>query len=518
MSFTSYSSDQDRNLTSGAARVLDRVAAALAADQTSAPFQILLYELLTDENQVSELIQLSQSKIQLITATFDWGPSTENPSFADWRMTLLRHADRYAIQYDPDAVTGTEHLLLAAVELDRSTADFLTNQGVDLERLSHLVKAVEPTPDITVTEQIQFAPARSGTIDESTLFRILDASANRCREGLRVVEDFVRFVLDDQLLSHALKRIRHQLNDSLKYLRQETWIPCRDTLHDVGTTTSTSAEAYRGNSIDVVRANLKRTEESLRSLEEFSKILNPDIALQLEQSRYQFYSIEKAIESVVNSRTRLADSRLYLLVTSDACRYGIEETVRNTITAGVDIVQLREKALPDRQLLELALQLREWTHKEQTLLIINDRPDIAVACRADGVHLGQDDLTVEETRRIVGSRMLIGVSTHTIAQIHSAVFAGADYLGIGPTFPSNTKEFTEFPGLEFIQNASQTTSLPAFAIGGINEKNLDLVLHAGATRIALSSAICQTPHPRGMARAIADRLRRNAMNQNEIVS
>jgi thiamine-phosphate pyrophosphorylase len=121
---------------------------------------------------------------------------------------------------------------------------------------------------------------------------------------------------------------------------------------------------------------------------------------------------------------------------------------------------------------------------------MNDRPDLAVLAEADGVHVGQGDLTAHEARRIVGSDKLVGVSTHSIEQARQAVLDGADYIGVGPVFSSRTKEFDEFVGLEYVQQVASEITLPAFAIGGIGVANLSQVVDAGASRIAVSSEIC----------------------------
>ncbi|MFO0202059.1 MAG: thiamine phosphate synthase, partial [Alphaproteobacteria bacterium] len=124
------------------------------------------------------------------------------------------------------------------------------------------------------------------------------------------------------------------------------------------------------------------------------------------------------------------------------------------------------------------------------LFIMNDRPDLAVLAEADGVHVGQGDLTAQEARRIVGGDKLVGVSTHSIEQARQAVLDGADYIGVGPVFSSRTKEFDEFSGLEYVQQVASEITLPAFAIGGIGVTNLREVLSAGASRVAVSSEIC----------------------------
>ncbi|MCA9028859.1 MAG: thiamine phosphate synthase, partial [Planctomycetaceae bacterium] len=134
-------------------------------------------------------------------------------------------------------------------------------------------------------------------------------------------------------------------------------------------------------------------------------------------------------------------------------------------------------------------RVREWTAAAGALFIVNDRPDIAALSQADGVHLGHDDMTVREARQIIGAGALIGVSTHNIDQARQAVLVGADYLGVGPTFPSTTKQFTNFPGLTFIREVATEITRPWFAIGGITSENLPEVIDAGASRIAVSGAI-----------------------------
>jgi thiamine-phosphate pyrophosphorylase len=132
---------------------------------------------------------------------------------------------------------------------------------------------------------------------------------------------------------------------------------------------------------------------------------------------------------------------------------------------------------------------------------MNDRPDITRLVEADGVHLGQDDMPVQEARRILGSEALIGVSTHDLDQVRQAVRDGASYIGIGPVFPSQTKQFEEFPSLEFVRQANAESVLPAFALGGITLDNVGEVLAAGAKRIAVSSPICRADEPQPVAAA-----------------
>ncbi len=187
--------------------------------------------------------------------------------------------------------------------------------------------------------------------------------------------------------------------------------------------------------------------------------------------------------------------------------------IEEATAGGVDIIQLREKGMNDSELLAKARRVRQITSKMSVLFIVNDRPEIARLAAADGVHLGQDDLPVREARRIIGADALIGVSTHSMDQLRRAVWDGADYLGVGPVFPSKTKSFDEFPGLEFVRQASAETSLPMFALGGISVQNLSQVLQTGASRVAVSSAICSADEPGSAALEIRRVLKSSAVKK-----
>jgi thiamine-phosphate pyrophosphorylase len=139
------------------------------------------------------------------------------------------------------------------------------------------------------------------------------------------------------------------------------------------------------------------------------------------------------------------------------------------------------------------------TASNQTLFILNDRPDLAVLADADGVHLGQQDLTVKDARRILGPSGLIGVSTHSLEQARAAVLDGANYIGVGPTFASGTKQFSQFTGTELLRSVQAEIRLPAFAIGGVTLQNLPEVLATGFTRVAVSGAIAGSENPAGAA-------------------
>lgn len=174
----------------------------------------------------------------------------------------------------------------------------------------------------------------------------------------------------------------------------------------------------------------------------------------------------------------------------------ILKTIERALRGGVDIIQLRSKVLSDHALFELGKKIRTLTNRMKKLFIINDRVDLALALEADGVHLGQDDLPIEEARRIVGKNQLIGRSTHNLRQALEAEHEGADYIGFGPIFGTPTKP-TYLPiGLSQIAQVMKRVRIPIVCIGGIDRSNVTQVLQAGARRIAVVRAIfaAQNPH------------------------
>jgi thiamine-phosphate pyrophosphorylase len=342
------------------------------------------------------------------------------------------------------------------------------------------------------------------------IFRILDAAANRATEGLRVVEDFARFVLDDGLLTRLVKELRHELAETLATLPRADRHAMRETQADVGTQISTATETQRTDAWDVCQASCERVKQSLRSLEEFSKVTATETASHFESLRYRFYTLEKALSTRLRFRgTNLERTNLCVLIDGSFS----DETVRELITAGVGMIQLRDKILNDRELLARAQLLCEIAQDHDqdgsAMFIVNDRPDVAAAVNADGVHLGQDDLTVKAAREIVGPRKVIGVSTHTIEQARQAVLDGANYIGVGPTFPSTTKEFDDFPGTTLLKQVADEISLPAFAIGGITFENLSEILATGIQRVAIGGAITKAGKPGAVAREFISRLSRS---------
>ena len=481
----------------------DRARAFSARDQAAAlEPRHLLSGLLAEEegNAVALLVQAGTDwpRVQVFLGLPMPGSNTPSanmplhPSIPE----IMRHARKLAIHHGDAGSISTDHVLLAILMAITSLRAELAALGLDFARFHHAI--VGETAPLVMEEPLLL----HDMAEEVDTGRILDAAANRAREALRVLEDHCRFVRADAGLSGQLKQLRHDLAQALNLLPASLLLAGRDTLHDVGTPISTAEEWERPSLAAVVQANAKRLQEALRSLEEHGKILSVEFAQQIEQIRYQSYTLERALVQGDAARARLADAHLCVLVTDALCRHSLVGTVNEAILGGARMIQLREKNLDDRTLLARARDLRQVTRSAGAIFIVNDRPDIARIVEADGVHLGQDDLPIQEARRILGPESLIGVSTHTIEQVRRAVLEGADYLGVGPTFPSQTKDFAALAGLDFVKQAMAETSLPAFAIGGINADNVAEVRATGAQRVAVSQAVCAADDPRGVAQKL----------------
>jgi len=474
-----------------------RLACRLAAKEGAAeiaPAHLLRALLADDEGQGAELVRkmgmdLEQWKVG--AGDFEAEEDAALPLAGATRLILNRATQERSF-HSQDSTTASDQVLFALLRLSESLRDELARFGFDYRRM--LAETNPEHPDLPLDQPLQLR--EEGDIARTR--RIIDASANRAREALRVLEDYVRFALDDRMLTEELKQMRHGLVQALQPLPWVDLLESRDTPHDVGTDLTAALEAQRESPAAVVTANAKRLQESLRSLEEFGKVFDPMVGAAIEALRYRSYTLEKILAKRLRGQGRLADALLYVLVTESLCKHSLLGTVREAIEGGADVIQLREKDLTDRQLLAKARDVGALCRDHGRIFIVNDRPDIAILADADGVHLGQDDLPLRETRQLLGQK-IVGVSAHDLEQLRAAAQEGADYVGIGPTFPSQTKSFAAFPGLAFVEAAARETSLPAFVLGGVNLERLDQILHAGGLRIAVSHAICAADDPRRMA-------------------
>jgi thiamine-phosphate pyrophosphorylase len=330
--------------------------------------------------------------------------------------------------------------------------------------------------------------------EEKLAFRVLDANFNRAVEGLRVVEEYARFVVSSPQCALQLKTLRHEIS-SICEPYVDLWASQRDSQEDIGTNLSTAGEYQRNGFKAIIAANLGRVGQALRSIEEYAKAVCPEIAPLIESQRYLFYDVEKNVKRMYGVEQDLRNQSLYVLTSGCSSLEAFKIRVEALCAAGADLIQLREKNLSDSDLLQRARSAVEICANVPTLLIVNDRPDVALMSGADGVHLGQEEFRVQDVQKILPVKMLIGVSTHSLEQAIQAEKDGADYIGVGPTFASQTKCFTEFKGTELLEVVAQNLSIPAFAIGGIDLNNLSQVTAAGFNRVAVSNAVHSSESP-----------------------
>lgn len=344
-------------------------------------------------------------------------------------------------------------------------------------------------------------------MDGVEALRILDANANRAREALRVAEDYARFALDAPRLAAELKGLRHGLREALGRLgvSDQALLAARDTTGDVGTGLTAAPEVRRSTTADVAQAALKRLEEALRCLEEYGKLFNADAAAEVESIRYRAYELELQVFRLPGAR--LARVALYVVLSPVEGREAdLAEVGLAALRGGADALQVRLKGAPDDQVLALARRLRDAARERDALLIVNDRPDIALLADADGVHLGAGDLALRSARRLLGHEKLIGGTANTPELAVEAEAQGADYLGCGAVLASPTKPDREVIGTRRLGEVAAAVRIPVFAIGGITLENLDEVLAVGCRRVAVCGAIVGADDPEATARQFVARL------------
>jgi len=331
------------------------------------------------------------------------------------------------------------------------------------------------------------------------------------------MEEFARFVLDDSSLTGAIKTARHDLTTIVGALPagpsdtssqqlpdyENTGLPVhRDIVGDVGTEITTPSESHRESETAVVHVACKRLSESLRVLEEYGKVVDAEFGARIEKLRYRGYELERRLAATIHAREKFGGMQLYVLITESLCRGDWFTTAKAVLQGGADCLQLREKNLPDRELLERAKRLAQLCRDMERIFIVNDRTDIALAAGAHGVHLGQDDVPVAAARRMLPARMIVGLSTHTIEQVEVAIALAPDYIAVGPMFDTHTKPQTHIAGPEVLAEARKRTALPLVAIGGIDVQNIDMLLRTTPACICVCRAVISQSDPANAARRL----------------
>lgn len=318
--------------------------------------------------------------------------------------------------------------------------------------------------------------------------RIVDANLNRASEGLRVVEDIFRYALNDAPVQQRLKDMRHRLAFEFEH---RPLIAARDAVGDVGFASKGMLEERRSSLEDIVRSNMKRVQEALRVLEEIMKLESPEKAGRMKAMRYECYGIERDMEHAFRKPLRKG---LYLILTNPATGY--ERLTEIAVSEGIPAVQLRYKGDDSRAMLRIARAMRAITAGTGTLFIVNDRVDIALMAEADGVHLGQQDLPPKEARRLLGNRMLVGLSTHAIHEVEQARDEPVDYIGFGPVFAPFSKEnHAPVTGIHTLKEAVSRSRLPVVAIGGITRQRLEEFAGVSCGNAACIGAVATAADP-----------------------
>jgi len=330
---------------------------------------------------------------------------------------------------------------------------------------------------------------------------MIDANLNRSSEGLRVLEDVARFFLNNAELSQRLRTLRHDLARETKSLNVGL-LSQRDSEHDVGhphpippkerelNMKTTSPQGL----LDLVTANAKRVEESLRVVEELAKL--PELSAMLnsasfEQTRFALYTLERDLISRISRRDKSERiSGLYVILDRQFLA-GRDELgmAGQVIEGGARVIQLRDKQSKKRELLLVAQKLRELCSQAGVLFIINDYLDLAMAVDADGLHIGQEDLPLPVVRKELPIDKIVGCSVTTTIQATKAQNEGADYIAVGSIFPTKTKKEATVVGVDILKELKRIVSTPLVAIGGINQNNVGEVVSAGADAVAVISAV-----------------------------
>lgn len=344
---------------------------------------------------------------------------------------------------------------------------------------------------------------------------MIDANLNRSSEGLRVLEDVARFLLNDAELSQRSRTLRHNLARETQSLNAG-FLSQRDSEHDVGHLRSKDEEltaeatSLRGL-LDLVAANAKRAEESLRVIEELAKLpeLNSMLnSASFEQTRFALYTLERDLISRISRRDKMERMvGLYVILDRQflAGRDDLD-IASQIIEGGATVIQLRDKQSKKGEILPIAQKLRELCNQAGVLFLINDYLDLALAVDADGLHIGQDDLPMPVVRRELPIDKVVGCSVTTPVQAMKAQNEGADYIAVGSMFPTTTKKEATVVGIDTLKELRRAVSTPLVAIGGINQDNVGEVVAAGADAVAVISAVLGEKDVKGAAQRLVAKI------------
>jgi len=322
------------------------------------------------------------------------------------------------------------------------------------------------------------------------------------------MEEYCRFALNSGALSERAKGLRHELCAAVGRLDTGKLMADRDTVGDVGVGQKVEGQLERTTVKDCFTAAAKRLTEALRALAELAQIENRGVAEAVERLRYEAYTLEKDIVLFSEPVEKFNRVQLYVIITSNLPAE-VLALASQCAAGGADCIQLRAKDIPDDRLFALAVEFVEMCREMGSLSIINDRADVAIAAGADGVHLGQNDLPVEQVRRIQLAPLIVGKSTHSLKELEGAFPALPSYVSLGPAFPTPTKPGIEIAGTEYIRQGLERlaeTGIGHVAIGGITLDNVEQVIAAGAQRVAVCSTVTKAIDPADACRRLKERI------------
>jgi thiamine-phosphate pyrophosphorylase len=314
--------------------------------------------------------------------------------------------------------------------------------------------------------------------------RILDVNLNRLTEALKFLEDVIRFSYPDQIKLTEIRKLRRDFLTIKKKIPLMSVIGFRQSRRDPGRKTGFD-QRTRESYADLVLAGCARAKESSRTLEEILKLSDPAAAGRMKEMRFQIYDLEKSLLDKI--RRRFDPGFQVILDETFVKKLKLPETIRILERHGATMIQLRVKSGTDRYFYRLARKIRGLIEVRRVAFIVNDRPDIAQAASADGVHLGTEDLPVRKARMILGPDYIIGASAGTLSEAARAQAEGADYLGAGAVFLTSTKPDAFVCGLKELRRIALASSIPVIAIGGINRTNIRVVRKTGVAGIAVGS-------------------------------
>ncbi len=316
--------------------------------------------------------------------------------------------------------------------------------------------------------------------------RIIDVNINRLDESLKLTEDIVRFLLSDLNLLSRTRRIRQDFLQFKRSLPIKNIIGARQSQRDPGRKAAFDSRTTK-NSNTVILANLTRAKEASRTLEEVCRTLDFRTSRQMKQIRFKLYDLEKEIVSLIEKKF---DPSLHVIMDEKYLNSSdVEKVTKILADNGATMIQLRIHSLTDRDFLRYARKIRRAISAQNVKFVINNRADIAVACDADGVHLGRDDLPIGEARKILGDMSIIGASARTVKDARKLEREGADYLGVGAIYATKTKEDARRCDLKVLRSICASVRIPVIGIGGVNAENYKTILRAGASGIAVASYV-----------------------------